>query len=235
MLEPERTLRLLAICGLVILTASCTGGPTGGAKPSVSQAPVTAAAPSSPSPPAPLKLDAGVSHFNEHWRSQRRLQWDWGRVPWGGRWKSFLFNTNDGVGIGFQLGHRLATMGCCLTPLASGARAMAYVEISHRRGVLIAHIAPDVERVKYDCVQCEDVVGIIGRQLNGRYYGIPQTAVMFISANGEGDNDGYLIAFDRHGHRLAQDWIALRPCGTEGCPAGLAWGSLLPGTRFLGD
>jgi hypothetical protein len=54
---------------------------------------------------------------------------------------------------------------------------MAYVEISHRRGVLIAHIASDVERVKYDCVQCEDAVGIIGRQLDGRYYGIPQLSL----------------------------------------------------------
>jgi hypothetical protein len=159
--------------------------------------------------------------------------------PLGGRWESFLFNTNDGVGIGLRLGQRKATMGCCLTPLASGARPMAYVEISPRRGVLIAHIAPDVERVKYDCVQCEDVVGIIGRQIMGRFYGIPQTAVLFISANGEGDNDGQLIAFSISNggfHRVARDGIALPPCGTERCPVGLAWGRLAPSTtKFFGD
>ena len=103
---------------------------------------------------------------------------------------------------------------------------MAYVEISPGSGVLIAHIAPAIEHMKYDCVQCEDVMGIIARHINGRFYGIPQTAVLFISANRGGDNDGQLIAMDAYGHRRDRDRIALPPCSTQRCPAWLAWGLL---------
>jgi hypothetical protein len=113
-------------------------------------------------------------------------------------------------------------------------RPMAYLETSPGRGIVIAHVSPDVEWVRYDCIQCADVTGVIPRNENGRIYGIPQIALVFISANADGGNDGYLIASDANHHRINRDWIGLPPaCTVHRCPVGLAWGSLAPGTSGL--
>ena len=144
----------------------------------------------------------------------------------------FLFNTEEGVGIGFRLGGGRPATGCCLTHLGRGSRPMTYIETAAGRGVVIAHVSPDIERVRYDCIQCKDVAGIIPRHENGRLHGIPQIAVLFVGANEEGGNDGYLIAYDASHIRVDRDWIGLPPaCSARRCPVGLVWGSLVPGTE----
>jgi hypothetical protein len=144
----------------------------------------------------------------------------------------FLYRTEDGVGVGVRLNGGSPAMGCCLTSLRSGVRPLVYIETSVGRGVIIAHVSPDIESVKYDCIQCPNVEGTIPRIANGRSRGVPQVALVFVTANVAGGNDGNLIAFDAGHHLVDRDWIGLPPaCSVHRCPVGLRWGSLEPGTK----
>jgi hypothetical protein len=160
----------------------------------------------------------------------KRLELGTGRIPWGGRWTMFLYRTVDGVGVGVHLNGGRPAMDCCLTSLRSGMRPMGYIETSVGRGVIIAHVSPDIELVKYDCIQCPNVEGTIPRIVSGRSRGVAQIALVFVTANAAGGNDGNLIAFDPEHHLVDRDWIGLPPaCTGHRCPVGLTWGTLVPG------
>lgn len=219
-----------AVTVVALLAASCS--PASNSIPSGKKVPTSPspAAPNANPTIAPPAVQVLPPQDNWPWHGNR-LSMGTGKIPWGGRWEMFLYRSGDGVGVGLRLDGGRPTMGCCLRSLRR-VRPMAYIKTSVRRGVIIAHVSSEIELVKYDCIQCPDVGGTILHITSGRLLGVPQIALVFVTANGAGGNDGNLIAFDRNHRRVDRDWIGLPPtCTAHICPRGLAWGSLEPGTK----
>jgi hypothetical protein len=236
-------LRIAAIVIAVTLTlllvalASCTGSPdsagTGRAVDSPSaSAPGTQV--SSPVPrvadstPGPLVLGDDAARLIGSHRTMAQ-----GHIQGVGDWNVFIYPEGERAGVGLQIGDATPTRGCCLTRLRSAAEPLAFIPLGGNDGILLVHIDADIERVRFDCVQCDDARGVISHIGNGRAFHVPQLAVLFIRANDDGGNDGTVAAIGFG--RVDRDWVGLPPhCSVPKCPKGLAWGVLQRGiTRMF--
>jgi hypothetical protein len=157
-----------------------------------------------------------------------------GHIQGVGDWNVFLYPEGERAGVGLQIGDATPTRGCCLTRLRSAAEPLAFIPLGGNDGLLLVHIDADIDRVRFDCVQCDDARGVISHIAYGRVFHVPQLAVLFIRANAEGGNDGTVVAIGLG--RVDQDWVGLPPhCTVPKCPKGLAWGSLQRGVTRTFD
>lgn len=243
------------ITALAFLTASCaTGSPRAGRSPDVSSSPTNSprptSVPGSTTTPSPASQEqtgdddvqamaALVTAAEDFLSSEKGVRWigrrrtiGGGHVPGIGGVTLFLVTRKEGIAISLRIAGGEPTTACCLTPLRRGARPLAYIRTHRGGGILLAHVSPLVETVRYDCVQCGDAEGLIPRIASGRIRGVPQFALVFIRANADGGNDGYLVSFGSLGDRVDRDWIGLPPaCTGPPCLSGLSWGLLKIGAE----
>jgi hypothetical protein len=245
----RRRVEVSAIILFAFLAAACTGDApetvsnreisshSPGIDPMPTSAPPAAEASLTPHPEPRAPENSGLEPYGlSHAAATRigsRLTMGRGSTPGVGAWTLFLYTRrNDRVGVGLQIGDGEPAMACCLGRLHSPARPLAYIPIRHLGGFVLAHIEPNVARVRYDCVQCGDARGFITYIVRGRLIGVPQLALVFVRPNSADGNDGTLLAFGNDYRRIDRDWIGLPPfCTGPPCPNGLAWGSLELGTE----